>query len=206
MAKIRDYRSADLDALYRVCLETGDAGKDATPIYADPKVIGHVYAGPYATLSPDTALVVEDGEGVGGYIIGSLDTHEFEAQQERDWWPRLRGEYADPSGKPPEDWSPDERLHYLIHHPSRTPRRISGRFPSHLHIDLLPRFQRRGIGRKLMDAWLARVRELGSPGAHLGVGMRNERAIRFYQSYGLRELERFDAPYNVVYFGVGFSE
>jgi len=203
--EIRNYRNEDLTSLYRVCLATGHAGEDASEIYADPEIIGHIYAGQYGTLVPETALVAEDEVGVGGYILGCLNTHEFEKRLERDWWPALRARYPDPSGKPRERWSADERLRYVMHHPPRTPRRISEPFPSHLHIDLLPRLQRRGLGRALMDAWLKRARELGSNGAHLGVSMANTRAIRFYQRYGLQELERLEAPFNVIYFGVRFS-
>jgi len=204
--EIRNYRDEDLSSLYRICLATGHAGEDASQIYADPDIIGHIYAGQYGTLAPETALVAEDDEGVGGYILGCLNTYEFEKRLERDWWPSLRLRYPDPSGKPPEHWSADERLRYAMHHPPRTPRRISEPFPSHLHIDLLPRLQRRGLGRKLMDAWLAHVRALGSKGVHLGVSMANVRAIRFYQRYGLQELERIEAPFNVIYFGVRFSQ
>jgi GNAT superfamily N-acetyltransferase len=202
VAEIRNYRVVDLDALYRVCLETGDSGKDATRIYRDPKLLGHIYAGPYGTLAPESALVVEDEAGVGGYIIGPVNTHEFEKRLERDWWPQLRRAYVDPSDKARELWSSDERLQYLIHRPSRTPRRISEPFPSHLHIDLLPRFQGRGIGKRLIDAWLARVGEMGSIGAHLGVGAANARAVSFYRKYGFAELERIGPPFDVFYFGV----
>ena len=206
MPKIRNYRQEeDLAALYRVCLETGDHGKDATHLYADPDVIGHIYAGQYGTLSPETALVIEDDQGVGGYIIGALDTHEFEKRLERDWWPGLRPKYPDPSGKSEKLWSAQERLQYLMHHPSRTPRRISEPFPSHLHIDLLPRLQGRGLGKKMLDAWLSRMRDLGSKGTHLGVSLANARAIRFYEAYGLLELERLPPPFNVVYFGTRLS-
>jgi ribosomal protein S18 acetylase RimI-like enzyme len=202
MAEIRNYRPDDLEALYRICLETGDAGKDATDIYRDPKVLGHVYAAPYGVHAPESALVAEDDEGVGGYILGPVDTRAFEKTLEAAWWPRLRDVYPDPSKTRAESWSADERMHYLIHHPSRAPRRITEPYPSHLHIDLLPRLQGRGLGRKLIDAWLSRMRELGSIGTHLGVGPANARAVRFYGAYGFAEIERFGPPFNVIYFGM----
>jgi ribosomal protein S18 acetylase RimI-like enzyme len=200
--EIRNYRPDDLDALYRICLETGDAGKDATQIYRDPKLLGHVYAAPYGILAPEGALVAEDSEGVGGYILGPVDTRSFEKRLEADWWPALRDAYADPAAERFSSWSADERMHYLIHHPSRAPRRIAEPYPSHLHIDLLPRLQGRGHGRKLIDAWLSRMREAGSIGAHLGVGPANARAVRFYRAYGFAEIERIGPPFNVIYFGM----
>ena len=90
MADIRPYRPGDLEDLYRICLATGLAGQDASGIYADPKLVGHMYAAPYAVLLPECALVAEDEQGVAGYILGAADTEAFEARQESDWWPALR--------------------------------------------------------------------------------------------------------------------
>ena len=82
MAHIRAFRPDDLDSLYRICLATGDAGADAAHLYRDPELVGHVYAGGYAALSPQTAFVAEDGEGVAGYIIGPADTRAFDAKMD----------------------------------------------------------------------------------------------------------------------------
>jgi len=65
MAEIRAFWPSDLDDLYRICLATGAGGDDASGLYRDPKLIGHVYAAPYANLSPPTVFVVEDADGVG---------------------------------------------------------------------------------------------------------------------------------------------
>jgi ribosomal protein S18 acetylase RimI-like enzyme len=77
----------------------------------------------------------------------------------------------------------------MIHHPYVTPARVVERHPSHLHINLLPRLQGRGLGRRLMDRWLARMSEFGSPGVHLGVGALNARGRVFYEAYGFTLLE-----------------
>ena len=203
-AEIRPYRPSDLGALYRIALLTGDSGADASAMYRDPDLVGHIYAAPYGLLSPETAFVVEDGDGVCGYIVGALDTRAFEARLEADWWPALRGRLPEPSG-PPEAWTPDQRLIHLIHHPARVPRRLNEPYPSHLHINLLPRLQGQGMGKRLMDRWLATVRKMGSRGAHLGVSGANARAIRFYQAYGLTELERLPPPYDGIWYVTTFT-
>ncbi len=63
-------------------------------------------------------------------------------------------------------------------------------YPSHLHIDLLDRAQGQGLGRRMLEQVMERLRERGSPGAHLGVSMANEPAFGFYQHLGFRELVR----------------
>jgi ribosomal protein S18 acetylase RimI-like enzyme len=201
MVDIRPYRAADLDKLYDICLATGDAGRDATHLYRDPNVIGHVYAGAYGVLSPQTALVAEDDDGVGGYIVGPADTYAFEKSCEAGWWPKLRAHYAEPAGDPVR-WSWDERMAHHIHHPDRTPRRINEIYPAHLHINLLPRMHGQGIGRRLIDRWLETVRAMGAHGACLGVGLSNERAVRFYRAYGFHEVERFGEPAGGILFGI----
>ncbi len=189
MAELRAYRADDLEALYRICLLTGDSGQDASDRYADPKIVGNMYAAPYGLYRPQSCLVLEDAEGVGGYIIGAADTPAFEAELEAEWWPKLRQRYADPAAVPYAERTWDQRLARQFHKPQRTPAFITGPYPAHLHIDLLPRFQGRGFGKMLIDRWLALVKSQGARGAHLGVGPANARAVRFYRAYGFRELE-----------------
>ena len=190
MAHIRPAAADDLDALYRICLLTGDNGADASRLYRDPRLVGHIYVAPYAVLSPQTAFVAEDADGVAGYIVGALDTRAFEARAERDWWPTLRPRYADPADRAPQTWSPDEMRAWLIHHPYPTPDRVLAGHPSHLHINLLPRLQGQGMGKALMDRLLATLRDQGSPGVHLGTTEANVRARRFYEIYGFETVER----------------
>lgn len=186
MPEIRPLRNEDRDSLYEICLKTGDVGRDATALYRDPELLGHLYAGPYATLEPESCFVLEDEGVVSGYIVGARDTHAFEKRMEREWWPSLRLRYRDPSSLA----EPDRHLIEEIHKPLRTPRFISEPYPSHLHINLLPRYQGSGWGKHMMAGWLAQMRASDSPGAHLGVGVRNERAVRFYFSYGFQEIAR----------------
>ena len=190
MTRVRALEADDLEALYPIALQTGDNGGDASALHRDPSLIGHIYAAPYAVLSPETAFVAEDALGVAGYIVGAVDTRAFEARLERDWWPPLRARYTDPSDRPPETWTADEMRAWLIHHPYPTPERVLAGHPSHLHINLLPRLQGQGMGKALMDRFLDVLRAQGSPGVHLGTGEANVRARRFYDLYGFHTVER----------------
>ena len=71
-------------------------------------------------------------------------------------------------------------------------------YPSHLHIDLLPRARGRGLGREMMNMLLAELTAKGSPGVHLGMGATNARAERFYRKLGFHELTRVG---DVLYLG-----
>ncbi|MQB43423.1 GNAT family N-acetyltransferase [Rhizobium sp. ICMP 5592] len=188
MINLRPVRSDDIDQLYVVSLVTGDAGKDATALHRDGRMIGHIYSVPYAVLSPQTVFVAEDGEGVCGYIAGVFDTVAFEERLERDWWPELRGRYPEPTGDP-STWNADQRRSYAIHHPKRVPAALTDRFPAHIHMNLLPRTQGQGIGSTLLEKWLSNARDNGVKGVHLGASAGNCSGIRFWASRGFTEVE-----------------
>ena len=90
MTVIRSATLEDLPGVYRVCLQTGDSGRDGTALYRNPDLLGHVYAGPYVVGEPELAFVVADEHGVAGYVLAAEDTRAFEAWAETSWWPNLR--------------------------------------------------------------------------------------------------------------------
>ena len=186
--QIRGYRPDDLGDLYRICLQTGDSGTDATGMFRDPDLLGHVNAAPYGVLEPSQAFLAEDPAGVGGYCLAALDTRAFEQRVEQEWLPPLRLRYPDPDVAERERWNRDQELAYVIHHPWRTEDDLLAGFPSHLHIDLLPRVQGRGVGRQLIELQLATLRERGSDGVHLHVRPTNRRALSFYDHLGFTRL------------------
>jgi ribosomal protein S18 acetylase RimI-like enzyme len=147
-----------------------------------------VYVGPYLRLAPEHALVGEDADGVAGYVLGVPDTAAFDAACEREWWPELRARH--PVDSYPED-TPDGRMVRLIHSPPATSPDVLERYPAHLHIDLLPRLQGRGDGRRLLTALLEGLALAGAPGVHLGVGIANERAIGFYDRMGFTRVRAY---------------
>ncbi len=199
MPHIRPVQPADIDALYRISLLTGDAGQDATRLYKDGRLVGHVYSAPYLALEPESGFVVEDEAGVCGYIVGAVDTPAFEARLEAEWWPKLRPLYPEPSGLP-ETWGADELRAWTIHHPRRTSEKLTDIWPSHLHINLLPRLQGKGVGAKLIARWLEAMRAAGSRGVHLGCSPLNTRALGFYRAYGFGELPFAGKRFEPVWF------
>jgi ribosomal protein S18 acetylase RimI-like enzyme len=192
--RIRAYQLADLDDLYRVCLRTADSGQDATTLFGDPMLPGHVFAAPYAILEPSLAWVAEDAAGVAGYVLGALDTQAFEQRLEREWWPALRARYPDPRQLPGARPAPEQLCLQAIHQPFTAGQKLVSRYPSHLHIDLLPRLQGRGLGRRMINTLFGALRAAGSCGVHLHVSRTNERAVRFYRHVGMAELPAAGLP------------
>jgi ribosomal protein S18 acetylase RimI-like enzyme len=187
--QIRDYRPADQAAAYEVCLRTGDAGRDATSLYKDPRALGNIYVGAYLAFEPGLSLLLQDAQGVCGYCLGALDTPAFFRRFVSEWLPPLQARHPAPQGDP-AGWTPDERLYHELHHPDLSHPEPISEYPSHMHIDLLPRAQGRGWGKRMVSSLLRRLEARGSCGVHLGMWARNERAYQFYRGFGFQELCR----------------
>ncbi len=187
---IRNVRPGDEPGAYHVCLKTGDFGNDGEPFFtADPDALGRVFVGPYLAYAPELGVILEDQEGICGYALGALDSRAFYARYEAEWRPRLCAQYPAPTGNPSQ-WTRVQQIHDCYHHPDYFCPEPYDAYPAHLHIDLLPRAQRRGLGRQMLEEVIARLRQRGSPGAHLGVSVPNATALGFYQRLGFKELCR----------------
>ena len=182
MLNVRPFRPGDLDALYAISLATGHEGGDASHLYEDRRLMGHIYAAPYALLEPGFALVVSDEVGVAGFAVGTPDTAAWFHRLERNWWPSLRTIYEDPGEVPSAGWSADQRRAFMIHHPIPTPPQITERYPAHLHLNLAPRIQGQGIGRHLFSNWMAGAVGHGVTAIHIGANRANRRALAFWSS------------------------
>ncbi|MFM1747796.1 MAG: hypothetical protein RLZZ188_1462 [Verrucomicrobiota bacterium] len=186
---VRLAQPSDRAACYEVCLRTGDSGRDARSLHADPAALGNVYVGAYLAFEPALALVLEDTTGVCGYALGALDTRAFQTRYVNEWLPPLRATRAAPS-PPASRWNRDQQVWHLYHHPELFLPEPYAPYPSHLHIDLLPRAQGRGCGRAMMETLLSLLATRGSPGVHLAMAADNHRAAAFYSKLGFRELTR----------------
>lgn len=183
MSGLRRARQSDLSALYDICRLTGDAGGDATAPGRDADLLGHLYAAPYLLLAPDFAWVAEDEEGVCGYALAAPDSVRFYQAMARDWLPPLRARYGG-LPHPADAW-----LVAQLFDPPFLIERLEP-WPAHLHVDLLPRAQGKGVGGALMRTILAALQEAGAPAVHLGVDTRNARALAWYPRFGFAELFR----------------
>ncbi|MFA3917319.1 GNAT family N-acetyltransferase [Ruegeria hyattellae] len=184
MIEFRPARTQDLDAYYRISLLTGDLGRDASALYDDPKLMGHIYSAPYLLHSRDLCLsVIADG-AVAGYCVGTADTTGFADILERDWWPALRRRYPVPDPTRQTVWTADERRIAAVHHPVFAPRTITDCYPAHIHMNLLPRCQGHGVGTRLLQEWFGIARAQGVEAVHLGANFGNRSGIAFWSSQG----------------------
>jgi GNAT superfamily N-acetyltransferase len=195
MPEIRPYRPADRRAVYDICVRTADAGEDARGRYSTDDLMGDLFAGPYLQLEPGLAFVVDDGGSPVGYVLGTADTAAFV----RRYAAGYRLPYPVP---PPPPRTPEQDMVALHHEPERMLVPGLDGYPAHLHIDLLPPFQGRGYGRRLIERFAGAV---DAPGVHVAMLTANVRARGFYDRLGFTVLPVPD-PGPLTYLGRKIDE
>ncbi|MFC7492307.1 GNAT family N-acetyltransferase [Knoellia alttitudinis] len=174
----------DLDSMRRVCLLTGDNGTDATGRWADDGLLPDVYLEPYLRYPQGLAWVVDEGDGAVGYVVAVPDTVDFVAWWGQSWTDEFVRRHGDVAARADEEWlfAGGTRPELMLSHAD------DAAFPAHLHVDLLPQAQGRGLGRELLRTLAEELGRLGVPGVHLRVGEENLAAVAFYRRLG------FDSP------------
>ncbi|KAF2848301.1 GCN5-related N-acetyltransferas-like protein, partial [Plenodomus tracheiphilus IPT5] len=190
---IRAYDSTrDLENGLHVYYTTVDPGLDFEPA----RTIGsYLWYRPYVSLTPDTCHVLDDGTGrIVGYCIGTADTASF-AQHWREVFTQL----IDPMQVPKPEIQTDDPLMeggmvkefrasaYNAHCSMLQdwPQTLQ-QYPAHMHIDILPEYQRRGYGRALINAFFQSVKSMGAHGVHLDMVKTNTNGLAFYERIGFQ--------------------
>ena len=174
--------------LYRICLLTADSGKDASGLFKDPDLPGHFYAAPYALFEPELCFVATYNNNPCGYILGTKDSKRFADWCENKWLPPLRLRYEFPGEN---DSSLDAAIIRRIHSGHIVKKELAD-YPAHLHIDILPEGQGQGLGRKLMNTFVNKLKELKVPALHLEVGKRNTVAVKYYEKMGFHIITEYE--------------
>jgi ribosomal protein S18 acetylase RimI-like enzyme len=196
-ALIRPYASADLRATYDICARTAHNGGDARGIYSDDDLMPDFFTAPYLHFEPDLAFVLDIGAEPVGYVVGTADTAAFALRYRQEWIPRLAHKYPEGIGEPT---TPDDVMIAVHYNPERMALPEIAAYPAHLHIDLLPEYQRQGQGRALMVTMLAALAAAGADAVHVAMATANTGARVFYDRLGFHEIAVSD-PGPITYLG-----
>lgn len=177
---IRPYRPSDRADTIDVCVRTGDAGGDARGRYSSDTLLAEVFALPYVDREPELAWVVDDGERAIGYVLGTAHTADFVRWVREEVVPGFAQRWAGATGE-------DAAVVAMGCDPERMLVPEAAEYPAHLHIDLLPEAQGRGLGRELIETFCAALAARGVPGVHLTIDPANERAAAFYRAVGFAQ-------------------
>jgi ribosomal protein S18 acetylase RimI-like enzyme len=143
-----------------------------------------LYCDYYIEQEPENCFVLADAQdNAVGYILISENRQRYIADYARYYEPKLRA----------------YRYRYVLLKKleNALQKQHVAAYPAHLHIDILPPYQGKGYGRKLMDAAAAHLRKKQVEGVMLGVAAANKNGIRFYERCGFQKLRQI--PGTVFY-------
>lgn len=178
--------------LVDICHRTGLYGRDmaGTGIFDDRKLFALLFVLYYPRFEPESGFVALEGEGrsarVRGYCVGTPDSAR-QARLVRRMAPALFARMAVAALFHPESFRIARRL-VSGAKADAAPDPTWKEYPAHLHINVDPGLQRGGAGSRLIEAFEARMRELGAPGIQLHTSTENAKAIPFYRKRGYEVL------------------
>lgn len=186
-AVIRQYRDGDAERIRSICHRTGFMGEPADWFWRDRDSFTALFCDWWIAHEPESVLVAELDGTVAGYLLGCEDSRRAAHEARtlfRHFFGRaccLRPGTAGVMWRMLGDGVVDGMR-------GRLPARVwDERWPAHLHIDLLPECRGRGVGGRLVKAWLQSLRDRGIPGCHLQTTAENKGAVAFFEAMGFEK-------------------
>ncbi len=148
-------------------------------------------ASPHYLDGEPTSTFVAAAEGeVVGALLGCTDTRRFRRFTRHRVQPLLvrrclSGAYGWPG------WAPAILRTESASRGIAAPPVDLNLYPAHLHIGVLPRWKRHGIGTALMNCFSAHLRDRGVPGFHLYASSLHPLGTAFDEKLGLEQLGEF---------------
>jgi ribosomal protein S18 acetylase RimI-like enzyme len=185
--EVRAFEPSDRAELHALFGRAGQ-GAPSSSLWGHDDAEAAVYLDPYMDLEPESLFVVVVDGALAGYLTGCLDTSAFPSESERIgqaiktyrlyFRPKSAAVFA--RGMLDVAWA-------RVRREATAGELDDTRWPAHLHINVAPPARGIGAADGLMQMWLDRLREAGSPGCHLQTLVENTRAVRFFRRMGFVE-------------------
>ncbi len=193
----RAYRKEDYQGICAILHATGFLGEDlaGTGLFDDRRLFALVNTDGYLRFLPSNCYVaIDESDGrVAGYILGAVDSKLWERIfTRRMYWRIAARAFLVSWWKYPESFR--HVLSWARHYVDVSEPYFAD-YPAHLHINVLPGFQRRGIGDGLMRLFEERILAQGATGVHLVTSNRNVKALPFYAKHGYAVLADMPGTY-----------
>lgn len=171
--RIRPLRETDIPAVEHICLATAAPAQRKSACERENTLL--LYNRCYTRTERDFCFVAADAADCAkGYILCAPDLA------------RYRAAFAERELKEIRRLSIFRAIHARGALRMQAP--FANEYPAHLHIDLLPEIQSRGIGSQLMQTLKEKLAKSGVPGIFLCVSSDNTRAVAFYKKHGFTVL------------------
>ncbi len=170
---IRSYKNTDREDVRYVCINC-DGPSDMSE--SAEHFILSTYCDYYIEAEPENCFVAADSSDKAvGYIICSDNFDRFYDTLKKEYIPRI-----------PEE---ETQLRFYATTSAVFQEKYKNDYPAHFHIDILPEYQRMGIGHKLVDILCEHLKNKNIPGVMLSVSADNLKGDTFYKKYGFTLIE-----------------
>ncbi len=183
---IRPFQRPDRESLLKIAADTAFFGEPVENFMEDRRIFLDVFYIYYTDYEPEHSWVATWGDEIISFLTGCFDTkiqqectlHELEPRALRRL---LSGEYR--IGK--------KFIIYLFRYylsrwkASKTNLDLS-QYPAHFHINVAREWRGNGIGRKLIENYLAQLKDAKIRGVHLQTTSYNKTALILYEKMGFR--------------------
>ncbi len=180
METIRKARKSDVSAIEYICGQTAGELCRREPLVAHRTA--KMYSTYYAVECSDTCFCLADeNDKAVGYILCEPDYKRFSSLYRRKYVPEILKLHKK-----------DGITAFLLPIPYSV---FGFKYPAHLHIDILPEYQSKGYGSKMVNTLLEELKSRNIKGVMLCADRENEGAIRFYKRLGFKillESEKLD--------------
>lgn len=186
---IRPFQHPDQSALLDIASETAYFGAPVEAFLEDRRLFEDAMFRFYVEYEPEHAWVACEGETVVGFLAGCTDSRNRSRIFPRRILPRivgkaLRGQYhLGPLTLRYAAAAFTGSLHGEFAHVD------FDQYPAHLHINLLPASRGKGVGSRLIAAYIEQLRKLSIPGVHLFTTSFNQAAVHLYRRCGFQLLD-----------------
>ena len=181
---VRPFEPQDREAVRRLSYRLGYMGEPASWYWHHPETFADIWTAYYTDHEPESLFVAAKPGAVVGYLTGCVESRDSPSPARAIIRAALRHALFFRPGTARFLWRGLLDAVRLRGTPSGT--LDDSRWPSHLHINLLPEARGSGAGARLMAAWFSRLAHVGSPGCHLGTLLENKSAMGFFAYHGFR--------------------
>lgn len=174
MLSVRKYEEKDLENVRYVCLHS--EGDEPEKTFA--QFVLHTFCDYYIQHEPENCFVLDDDGRAVGYIICAENYNRYKELFDKEYLPLTEAQ-----GEEYYNWAATSTI---------LQNKYKADYPAHLHIDLLPEYQRKGWGGKLLNALFEHLRAKDIKGVMLTAGTGNVNAGSFYKKYGFEQIEIYN--------------
>jgi ribosomal protein S18 acetylase RimI-like enzyme len=155
---------------------------------ADHEMLALRWIRPYLVTEPQNCFALEHPgtRRAVGYILCASDTIAYGNEFEISYLPNLQDRFE--ALKKQSFRYLEENRKLLFFSRNQNIGFDGTDYPAHLHINILPEYQRFGYGGLLLSAYEENLRSRGVRGYHLITGANNTKGIAFYNKHSLELL------------------